>query len=171
MGTMYMMIGLPGSGKSTIANEIGKELGIPVVSSDEVRKEVTSSEEDFSKDGYIWGEVIPNKLKSALLKGDVIFDATNLRVRDRNKTKKAIGLEHEYQAIYVDVPLEICIERQGNRDRKVPPERIEEMYKEMVPPTIGENFSQIYTVNVFEDFLHLKGIYNNIESNSYKSLD
>lgn len=160
MGTMYMMIGLPGSGKSTIANEIGKELRIPVVSSDEVRKEVTGSEEDFSKDGYIWGEVIPNKLKSALLKGDVIFDATNLRVRDRNKTKKAIGLEHEYQAIYVDVPLETCIERQGNRDRKVPPERIEEMHNEMVAPTTKEGFAEVFVVREAREFL---------ESNQYLS--
>lgn len=160
MGTMYMMIGLPGSGKSTIANEIGKELGIPIVSSDEVRKEVTSSEEDFSKDGYIWGKVIPNKLKSALLKGDVIFDATNLRVRDRNKTKKAIGLEHEYQAIYVDVPLETCIERQGNRDRKVPPERIKEMYNEMVAPTTKEGFVEVFVVREAREFL---------ESNQYLS--
>lgn len=156
MGTMYMMIGLPGSGKSTIANEIGKELGIPVVSSDEVRKEVTGSEEDFSKDGYIWGEVIPNKLKSALLKGDVIFDATNLRVRDRNKTKKAIGLEYEYQAIYVDVPLETCIERQESRDRKVPPERIEEMYNEMVAPTAKEGFNNVYIVKDTKECLELK---------------
>lgn len=155
MGIVYMMIGVPGSGKSTIASEIGQKLGVPVVSSDEVRKEVTGSEEDFSKDGYIWGDVIPNKLKSALLEGDVIFDATNLRVRDRNKTKKAIGLEHEYQAIYVDVPLETCIERQGNRDRKVPPERIVEMYEGMAFPTREEQFKQVFVVTSAADFFEL----------------
>lgn len=155
MGIVYMMIGVPGSGKSTIANEIGRELGIPVVSSDGVRKEVTGSEEDFSKDAYIWGKVIPNKIKNALKEGDVVFDATNLRVRDRNKFRKIVGLSHEYQAIYVNTPLETCIERQENRDRKVPTERIKEMHKEMVVPTKEEKFSKIFIINDATDFLEL----------------
>lgn len=160
MGIVYMMIGVPGSGKSTIANEIGKELEIPVVSSDEVRKEVTGSEEDFSKDGYIWGKVIPNKIKNALKEGDVVFDATNLRVRDRNKFRKIVGLSHEYQAIYVNTPLETCIERQENRDKKVPPERIKEMHKEMVAPTTKEGFAEVFVVREAKEFL---------ESNQYLS--
>lgn len=155
MGIVYMMIGVPGSGKSTIANEIGRELGIPVVSSDGVRKEVTGSEEDSSKDDYVWGKVIPNKIKNALKEGDVVFDATNLKVRYRNKLKKIVGLTHEYQAVYVDTPLDVCIERQGNRDRKVPPEIIKGMHEKMVVPTEEEKFSKIFIINNATDFLEL----------------
>lgn len=155
MSVLYMMIGVPGSGKSTIANEIGRVLGIPVVSSDSVRKELTGSEEDFSKDNEVWRSVIPNRLRNALRNGDVVFDATNLRVRDRNKTRRSIGVEHECHAVYVDVPLETCIERQKNRERKVPSEGIEEMYKEMVPPTTNERFENVYVVKDAKECVEL----------------
>ena len=155
MSVLYMMIGVPGSGKSTIANEIGRVLGIPVVSSDNVRKELTGSEEDFSKDSEVWKYEIPNRLRNALRNGDVVFDATNLRVRDRNKTRRSVGVQHECYAVYVDVPLETCIERQANRERKVSPDRIEEMYKGMVPPTTNEGFENIYIVKDAKECLEL----------------
>lgn len=40
MNKLYMMIGLPGSGKSTIAKEISKSEDAVIVSSDEIRKEL-----------------------------------------------------------------------------------------------------------------------------------
>lgn len=143
MSTLYMMIGLSGSGKSTEAKKIGDSLGIPVISSDEIRKELTGSEEDFSKDTQIWTSVIPDRLRSALQQGDAVFDATNLRVRDRNKIRKCIGSEHSCLAVFMDTPLEVCIERQAGRERKVPRERIEEMYREMAPPTTSEGFLSV----------------------------
>lgn len=39
MNKLYMMIGLPASGKSTIAKEISESEGAVIVSSDEIRKE------------------------------------------------------------------------------------------------------------------------------------
>ena len=40
MNKLYMMIGLPASGKSTIAKELSKSEEAIVVSSDEIRKEL-----------------------------------------------------------------------------------------------------------------------------------
>lgn len=143
--TLYMMIGIPGSGKSTVANTLSNYLNIPVVSSDKVREELTGSEEDFSKDGLVWGKAIPLKLNKALTKGDAIFDATNLRLRDRNKLCKSL-IPHEKVAVFVSIPLEECIRRQDLRDRKVPSERIREMYDNLMEPTFNEGFSNIYIV-------------------------
>lgn len=146
MSTMYMMIGIPGSGKSTEAKRLGKSLGIPVISSDEIRKDLTGSEEDFSMDKEIWTSVIPRRLRSALKEGDVVFDATNLRVRGRNTIRRSIGTEHSCCAVYMDTPLEVCIKRQEARERKVPRERIEEMHSALVPPTVSEGFDYVLVV-------------------------
>lgn len=153
MSVLYMMVGVPGSGKSTVANEMGKVLGIPVISSDLVRKEVTGSEEDFSQDYYVWTSVIPKKLKDSLSKGDAIFDATNLKARDRKKILNLAGPTVEKLAIVVDTPIETCIERQNLRERKVPSDRIREMYCSFALPTTEEGFSAIYTGKTAEEIL------------------
>lgn len=153
MSVLYMMVGLPGSGKSTEAERIGKSLGIPVVSSDGIRREFTGSEKDFSMDAQIWTSVIPERLRSTLQEGDAVFDATNLRVRDRSKVRRCIGPKHSCCAVFMDTPLEICIERQANRKRKVPRERIEEMHREMVLPDTSEGFVAVYIVGNTEKYM------------------
>ena len=45
MNKLYMMIGLPASGKTTFANKISKSEGAIIVSSDAIRKELFGSEE------------------------------------------------------------------------------------------------------------------------------
>ena len=51
--TLYMMVGVPGSGKSFIA----KGLNCPIVSSDAIRKELYGSEDDQSHNGEVFNEV------------------------------------------------------------------------------------------------------------------
>ena len=156
MNTLYMMIGLPGSGKSTIANKLANYLNIPVVSSDKVREELTGSEEDFSRDGEVWVNAIPARLNTNLLVGDVVFDATNLRVRDRNKLSKHL-MTHEKVAIVVDTPMEECIARQATRSRKVPIEVIQEMQNDMALPAKEEHFKEVHIVRDWESLLEKIG--------------
>lgn len=56
MSKMYMMIGLPASGKSTIAKEIAKSEDAIIVSSDEIRKEFGDIN-DQSKNTKVFEEV------------------------------------------------------------------------------------------------------------------
>lgn len=42
---LIMMMGLPGSGKSTKAYQLSCDYVCPVISSDEIRKEITGSED------------------------------------------------------------------------------------------------------------------------------
>lgn len=43
MATLYIMVGLPGSGKSTKAKEISKETGAIITSLDSMREEIAGS--------------------------------------------------------------------------------------------------------------------------------
>ena len=48
--SVIMMAGVPASGKSTIARELGSMLDLDILSSDGIRKEITGSESDLSQD-------------------------------------------------------------------------------------------------------------------------
>ena len=144
MNTLYIMVGLPGSGKSTVAKELSEFLNIPIVSTDQIRMDITGSEENFDRDGYIWSQVVPAKLNMALLRGDVVFDATNLTEHYRNELKRSLSVPAEYVAVVVNTPVEECIQRQQLRERKVPSDRILEMNDTFVLPGPSENFSHIY---------------------------
>lgn len=153
MNTLYMMIGFPGSGKSTIAKEFSKEMGIPVVSSDEVRKDLTGSEENFDQEGRLWGNEIPARLNTELLMGDVVFDATNLEKQYRDALRSHL-MPHSLVGIVVDTPFEECIARQENRERKVPLEVMKEMKDSYCSPS-KEEFSEVYTIKNSEQLICL----------------
>ena len=44
--TLIMMMGLPGSGKTTKAHVLSRICVCPIISSDEIRKEITGSEDN-----------------------------------------------------------------------------------------------------------------------------
>lgn len=65
MNKFYMMIGLPASGKSTIAKEIAKSEDAIIVSSDEIRKEF-GDVNDQSQNAKVFKEV-EKRLKQNIL--------------------------------------------------------------------------------------------------------
>ena len=52
----------------------------------------------------------------------------------------------EVEAIYFDVPLEVCRERNRARNRVVPDDALERLAEKLAPPELGEGFSSITTV-------------------------
>ena len=49
----------------------------------------------------------------------------------------------DIEALFFDVPVEICIQRNRGRDRIVPEEAIFKMAASLQPPTEGEGFSRV----------------------------
>lgn len=75
------------------------------------------------------------------------IDATNLTPRDRNQWIE-IARENgcEIEAVYFDVPLEMCRQRNAARHRVVPPEALDSMAAKLVPPSIEEGFTRVEVV-------------------------
>ena len=150
--TLYILIGVPGSGKSTYAEELYQksERGICLVSSDQLRKSLYGDESCQNDPKRVFGiahRVIKNQLSHGF---DVIFDATNIYKRDREKIIKEILFEVKreirFVAIYFDTPIETCIARQELRERKVPTKVIEKMARQIDKPTFEEGFDIIKTI-------------------------
>jgi len=76
-------------------------------------------------------------------------DATNLSPRERRGwIKMAQEFGYEVQAVFFDVPAEVCTERNTRRGRMVPDDVMQRMAQKLRPPTFDEGFSKITVVRV-----------------------
>ena len=108
-----MLVGLPGSGKSTFAESL-KEQGYVVHSPDKIRNELNLHDiEDTKKVFNILYENIFNDMEQGK---DIVYDSVNL-IRRRRKEFLRLIKKYNYEKIcYVFiVPLEICKERNDMR--------------------------------------------------------
>ncbi len=141
---IVVLVGLPGSGKSTYL----ERLGVTALSSDTVRRLLADDETDQS----IHREVFATlrylvRRRLALARPVTYLDATHLTPRERRpyvKMGQIFGCA--VQAIFFDVPLEVCQERNRGRNRVVPEDVLERMAAKLVPPTAKEGFSTITVV-------------------------
>lgn len=145
-----MLVGLPGSGKSTKAKKWAEEWTgggeIVIVSSDSIREELWG-DESIQKEPTKVFEVAHSRIRKYLEEGyDVIFDATNLNA------KRRIALLHQIDSWGIDcgkgcavigATIEECINRQSGRDRKVPAEVIWRMARSFQIPLKSEGWDII----------------------------
>jgi predicted kinase len=76
-------------------------------------------------------------------------DATNLSPHERRQwIKMARGFGYEVQALFFDVPLEVCLERNRRRERTVNEEVMKRMAEKLRAPSFKEGFSKIVVVRV-----------------------
>lgn len=141
--TLYTMIGLPGSGKSTFASNHPECI---VVSTDAIRGELFGDESE-QKDGKLVFDVAYARLAQAVEAGqDAIFDATNLQRKYRKKIFQMFPKAY-HVAVFVNTPVDVCKERNAKRDRVVPEMVIDRMASSLNPPTIAEGFKKIIEIS------------------------
>src|SRR4051812_30794425 len=145
-GVVVLTIGLPGSGKTTWF----KRRGVTPLSSDMLRTILFDSITEQRYQGLVFSTL------RSLLRARLIakmpwnyVDATNLSPHERRQwIKMARGFGFEVQAVFFDVPLELCIQRNAKRERQVPEEVMRQMASKLKPPTFKEGFSKIVVVRV-----------------------
>lgn len=166
MTKMFMMIGLPASGKSTLAEQIAKSEDAEIVSSDNIRKELYGDENiqgDNNKVFRILQERIINGLKN---NKNMIYDATNISYKTRIAFLQRLNkLEVEKIAIMVATPYEDCLIRNSQRERKVPEEVIKRMYNNFYVPQYFEGFDDIQ-IKYTNDYMFFFSDLEDIEQNN-----
>jgi predicted kinase len=137
---IVLLVGLPGSGKSTwAADQAG------VLSSDALRELLADDPGNQNIHARVF-RVLRDLLKHRLqLKRPVTYiDATNLTPYERRPYIKLAGLfDAEIEAVFFDVPVSECIRRNRGRGRVVPDEAIHKMAERLVPPDLTEGFSRV----------------------------
>lgn len=143
--SLYITVGIPGSGKSTGIKKLLETVDAEVICPDDIREEVSGNAADQSQNEKVW-KIAFSRLHKAL-KGDksVIFDATSVNPKARKPLVK-IGKQYkcEIVACVFPVTLQVAIQRQANRDRKVPDSVIENFYNRFKMPSVSEGFDRIF---------------------------
>jgi predicted kinase len=138
---IVLLVGLPGSGKSTYL----ERQQVTGLSSDAVRQLLADDPTDQTIHARVFA-TLRYLLRHRLLIGRPVtyIDATHLTREERCpyiEIARTFGCEIE--AVFFDVPLEVCRERNRLRQRIVPDEAMAKMAAKLVPPAVEEGFTRV----------------------------
>lgn len=139
--TLYLMVGIPGSGKSTYAIKfMDNRKGWVYISRDEIRFSILGPEEEyFAKEDWVFRMFI-HKINDAIDDDNIfniIIDATHLNTASRMKVLNRINTNNcNVVPIIITTSLEDCIERNNLRSgrARVPESVIRNMFRSMTHP-------------------------------------
>ena len=177
MGELVYLVGLPGSGKSTMALSFEKK-GYKVFSSDAIREELYGDASIQSDPQKVF-RVLHKRVKDALRAGEnCVYDATNVRSKNRIAFLKEIqNIKCKKICCIVWASIDTCKERNVSRERKVPDYVIERMWRQFETPYYFEGWDDIRIVcseninKVYENFLkNFLSSWNFSQDNSHHTL-
>lgn len=146
----HMLIGPPGSGKSTVAQHLQQLLpGSCLISTDQIRQQLYGNEA-YQGD---WNEIsaqVKTAITAALQANQaVIYDATNARRPWRMTFLQEFSGAEPWVGWHLTTPLRQCQQWNQQRDRAVPRKVIDQMHQALhrFPPLAGEGFDLVQTLD------------------------
>ena len=140
-------IGLPASGKSEQAKKLATEYNAEIFSSDSLRKEMFGDVNHQADNDALFKE-LHKRIRECLASGkSAIMDATNINYKKRIEFLKSLSkIPCEKIAVLMATPYEVCLERNAQRERKVPEHVIKRMYMNWNTPYWYEGWDDIQIV-------------------------
>ena len=148
MCKLYLMCGIPGSGKSTWLKNHACD-GV-VVSRDVIRfSMVKEDEEYFSKENEVFAEFVRQINENLSVGKDVFADATHLNPASRNKLLNQVSGYDEVHAIVMLKTCDTALKQNENRigtRAYVPRSVIRRMANQLQMPRLEEGFKSVIVI-------------------------
>jgi len=134
---LTILVGIPGSGKSTAAAQLAaQDPNLVIISPDNLRLELTGDISNQSKNGFIFNTLLPCRINTAMTqRHNILIDATSVTKKARQpliEQAKANG--YNVKAIVMWATLEGCKARNAARERVVPDFVLDKMHNQWQEP-------------------------------------
>lgn len=154
MPKLYMLIGVPGSGKSTWLRTMGLDTLVVLSTDDKIeaaaaaqgktyndvfKSEITAAEKQMYKDAET----------AFAADCDVIWDQTNITAKTRSKKLRIVPEHYDVVAVYFETPNDVELQRRlANRPGKtIPANIVMGMKSQLEEPKHSEGFVEIIYAN------------------------
>lgn len=145
--TLILLVGVPGSGKTTYAKKyIESKPGTVHLSSDKIRAELWGNEAVQGDNNEVFGLMRPRAINALNFGDNVIYDCTNITRKERADIISACPKFAKIEAHIVWAPIEICIERDATRKRTVGKDVIDRILKRFQAPYYDEGVDEIKVI-------------------------
>ena len=143
---IIMLVGIPGSGKSTVAEQYIQQ-GYKVHSSDAIREQLYGKEDIQGKAPEVFQRLLQNMRNDFRAGFSCVVDASNLRRRRRSNLLSALPrcVEKKKCILVLAAPDE-CLKRNSERLRVVPPNRMYDMLCAFETPFYYEGWDEINVI-------------------------
>ncbi len=143
---LTMLIGIPGSGKSTYAQTLGK----PVLSLDGIRQELYGDERELGS-ARETDRVLRERLEKLARAGeDAVLDATHVSAQRRSRMirlARRLGYDR-IVGVWFRTPIGVCLKRNRERPNALPDFVLFKMQKDLnrQPPAVEEGFDELIEI-------------------------
>jgi hypothetical protein len=122
MATLFLLVGLPGSGKTTLARQLARERGALVLSADEWMSRIVRDGWDAERRAAVQEVQFEIALEVLQIGGDVVLDFGLFHRQERDRYR-ARAVEHGAltKTLYLDVPRDELLRRLRARNANLPP--------------------------------------------------
>lgn len=148
MVEFIMLVGVPGSGKSTYAQQLSELKNAVILSSDELRLELFGDISDNTRNYELFQELNARTIQNLKNGINVIYDATNINSKRRQNLIKQLPNDVWKECHYLCIDERKCLMNDLTRkERNVGYEVINNMFKSLQVPMLFEGWNNIIIKN------------------------
>lgn len=171
MTRLYVTVGLPGSGKSTLYTNCYSERASVYLSSDELRIELFGDVNDQAHNQEVFETMFRRTIDALRAGKSVYYDATNVSAKKRaallTQISAAVKVPFEKIAVVVAPTCDIILEQNSSRDRVVPQPVILRMLKNFQMPEKWEGWDDIRIYGTVDNKYGMRDYVEKLRQNSH----